>query len=79
MTLEIVANHLVMHSVHDECLKRFRIVDMLHDIIETMQQYGTIHKTTAIRIKSPEEFYKGTKSHGYNNKNIWKHAQKKST
>lgn len=77
--LEIVANHLIMHPVHDECIKRFRIVDMLSDVVATMQQYGTFHRSSEIRIKSPAEFYKGTKSHGYKNKTIWKHAQKKST
>lgn len=77
-SIEIVANHLIMHDVHDECIKRFRIVDMLNDVIATMQQYGTFHKATEIRIKSPEEFYKGSKKFGYNNKGIWKHKSNKS-
>ncbi len=79
MTLEIVANHLIMHSVHDECIKRFRIADMLSDVVATMQEYGTYHKSHEIRIKSPEEFYKGDRLTGYKNKNIWKHTAKKST
>lgn len=76
--LEIVANHLIMHDVHDECRKRFRIVDMLSDAIEEMQQYGTYHKATEIKIKSPEEYYKGTKEFGYKNKRVWKHLSNKS-
>ncbi len=76
--LEIVANHLIMHNVHDECIKRFRIVDMLTDSIEEMREYGTYHKVHEIKIKSPEEYYKGTKEHGFTNKKIWKHKSNKS-
>lgn len=66
-----------MHNVHDECLKRFRIVDMISDVIATMETYGTFHRSSEIKIKSPEEFYKGDRVNGYKNKSIWKHKQKK--
>lgn len=77
MTLEIVSNHLIMHNVHDECLKQFRIAEMIAGVIATMQEYGKRHHAKPIKIKSPSEYYKGTRKAGYQNKSIWKHVNKK--